>query len=154
MFDPAPQVVPASPVPTPTHPSVNGPNLLRLADAIEFGKALPDLQFDMNHWLAPVITKVEGGCGTAGCIGGHAYLLFGKNDLSSYDLPLGDGYIMPMARKVLGLDAATASQLMTPNVANSGVRCALAAYSANRKQAAAVLRNLAYTGKVEWAKFL
>lgn len=131
-----------------THPSVNGPNILRLADAlqelIDTPASVPvPLGFNMSLWLfergspmAALTPDKAGGhaCRTVGCIAGWAVTLAGQAEVPNAD----SIELQRRAREWLGLDGARADALF------------LSRTSANAEQAVRTLRHLAMTGEVSW----
>lgn len=118
---------------------MNKENILKVADAIE-QHSIPTLGFNMNWWgytFDP--TKPENqkhdksghNCGTVACIGGWTETLFKTTD----------------ARSALELPTSVATQLFYPD--QNG---APQAYEATPVHAVRVLRHLAETGKVDWAR--
>jgi hypothetical protein len=81
-------------------------------------------------------------CGTVACMAGWAYFLSGgsfrKAVLNSRD----GSHIIERARKYLGLDPPTASNLFVPDY--------VLRKNTTTKDAALVLFNLVETGKVDW----
>lgn len=78
-------------------------------------------------------------CGTCGCIAGWANALFAPDEEPDNEL---------MAGEVLGLNSYDYSRLFFPRDLNVPWDVITPA------QAAAVLRNLVETGRVEWTKFV
>jgi hypothetical protein len=145
MFDPAPMTV------FPTHPSVNGPRLLELANAVESHR----WGFNMLGWVTSASLQSSyrnqypdardqfwqdvdepNFCGTVCCIGGTGQLLF-------FDQPLGeDDFVEDELFDLLGLTEEQGDALFyefpvcpTPT----------------RTQAVKVIRHLARTGVVDWS---
>lgn len=89
-------------------------------------------------------------CGTTCCIAGYAVFLddAARKDLSDGLIPYDE--IEIIARALLELDATTANSLFYARDARSGFYCTTDAVSNNRKWAAACLRNLLATGRVDW----
>ncbi len=114
---------------------MNAERILKLADVIEaaphemYRSGSDDsllCGFNMGKWH----------CGSVGCIGGWAHQLFVQKSTADYD----GG---ERARIALGLTPSVASELFLPT--NTRLDDILPS------QAAAVLRNLAATGKVNWS---
>lgn len=124
---------------------MNKERILQLADAIERegARAEPDLGFNMNYlWASYSNDFAKRPCGTVGCIAGHALHLAGINgDFTTAAEWLGLSYIENEERElffpgdVSGINIFRWDEI-TP------------------AHAAAVLRRLVETGKVEWAAVL
>jgi len=117
---------------------MNKERILQLADVIEkkphrrrFNRSSPNKKltgFNMSEWH----------CGTVGCIAGWTQHLFGTGT-PNYDSGI-------EAAKLLGLHDRAATDLFIPGKA---IFCTLD--EVKPRQAAAVLRHLAETGKVDWS---
>lgn len=124
---------------------MNKERILQLADAIERegARAEPDLGFNMNYlWASYSNDFAKRPCGTVGCIAGHALHLAGINgDFTAAAEWLGLSYIggeggeLFFPGDVSGINISRWDEI-TP------------------AHAAAVLRRLVETGKVEWAAVL
>lgn len=135
---------------------MNKERILQLADAIEREGALPepDLGFNMNYFMSEIIKAdadewgpIRGDfayrpCGTVGCIAGHTAHLAG----------ITGGFWA--AAEWLGLSyvGSDGAELFFPGGV-SGIRV-FRWSDITPAHAAAVLRRLAETGKVEWAAVL
>lgn len=108
---------------------MNKERLLELADVIE-NDTLPGVIFDMRCWCRDARYTRDHAyeCGAVCCIGGYAEQLW----------PHALG-----ARGALGLDCETAKYLFFADL-DSPI------WNATRAQAAAVIRNLVATGRVDW----
>lgn len=119
-------ISPPSPKPNPSKRcEMNKERLELLADHIE---KLPPEKFDMWQW-----------CGTACCVAGHAISLAGIRPRHKDETP-------GLAQKWLGLTMDQRTALFSP-IGRLG------AMSSPPKRAAAVVRHLKDTGKVEWERF-
>ncbi len=105
--------------------SVTQKRCLELARIIREG--LPGVRFDMCTW---------GHCGTAGCIGGYAVAVYGKDNTA-------DG-IKRSAAKLLGVTEHQAGQLFYADDAP------VALSDITPEMAGATLENFALTGEVVW----
>lgn len=82
---------------------MNVDRMKKLSEALRTGST--GMKFDMNY--------VETDCGTAGCICGHAVLMFAYRDKdTSWDVATG--------RIVLGLSVAQQTELFTPGIDRRG----------------------------------
>lgn len=104
--------------------------ILAVADAIE-ADARPELQFDMACWG----NEVRHNCRTPACIAGYAAF------------PLGGGSVVHRAEDVLDLATDTAQRLFLASDSRRYLE------EITPAQAVAVLRHLAATGEVNWARF-
>lgn len=124
---------------------MNRERILRLADVIENG--MPSIHFDMRVWAIVYDSfdeeereelRVPGHCSMVACIGGHAELLWVKDD----DFAIADISIHDVA-ELLDIDFARSAALCAPSgVSWSGI---------TRADAALTLRKLAETGEVDWS---
>ncbi len=121
---------------------MNKDRILELADRIEKMPLLADVRrsndsgievsapeiFDMEHW------RSRTDCGSIACVGGWATIMFGNPDKYYSDVASGE---------LLGLDWSDAQMLFYPTQSTW--------YRIAPARAAAVLRNLAATGLVDWS---
>ena len=107
---------------------------LELARIIREG--LEGVEFDMSSWC-----EAYGGCGTAGCIAGHACAVYDK----AVWQPGWGGQIFMSAGILLGLSDNQAQRLFLP-----WTKGGPNAIDITPAMAAATLENYALTGKVEW----
>lgn len=115
---------------------VNAKNVLKVADAIET-HSIKTLGFNMAVWDKPYYEDMSGhDCRTCACIGGWTNRVFKRNDPRAGSFE---------AMKILDLSREERNALFFPNDPKL-----LFAYKATPKKAAAVLRHLAATGKVNW----
>lgn len=125
---------------------MNKERILQLADAIERegARAEPDLGFNMNYlWASYSNDFAKRPCGAVGCIAGHALHLAGIN-----------GDFTSVAAEWLGLSyiGGEGEELFFPGDV-SGINISRRD-EITPAHAAAVLRRLVETGKVEWAAVL
>lgn len=122
--------------------------LLMLADIIEAQALLSKgIGFNMSDWHSKTYDKYQdrGGhfCESAACIAGSAVMWEdGKPPYAS-----GSGY-SERAAEILGVTYDDSDQLFTPSGRSS------VGYSATPIQAAAVIRNFAETGIVDWVSVM
>lgn len=122
---------------------MNKERILELANVIE-RHSIPGLGFNMSVYGCTGMQDLSGhGCGTVGCIAGHAVAHF---ELDGDPSPLPDLVgVSRRAAEILGLDFTTREDLFCPE----GYSEAPEMYPPAK--AVAVLRHLAETGEVDWA---
>lgn len=142
------------------NPDLNRDNLQLLINHLE--KIKPD-NFDMQAWLIGpakyadseslngMLQQMEttGGCGTTGCIAGHAAMLAavfsGKKVREMHLYGVDDFYqIWKIAENWLGLDSEQAHRLFLPENRQGDTR------QASIPKVLSVLKNLKDTGRVDW----
>lgn len=126
--------------------SVNKENVLALRDFI----ASEEFGFDMDRGLA------RPSCGTAGCIGGHAAILWPEVRASVGTLSDAFAWYETDLAEMLGVTLNTEHQLCYPSWHRTA-GFTLDAYpdhwrSVSRADAVRVLTKLAETGEVDWSK--
>lgn len=112
--------------------------IYQLADFIESAKFI----FDMGD------SEATPDCGSAGCIGGHAAILWSELQYETeYDWQVGKSFTWDniLLAKKLDISLQTEEALCFPGMAG-GPKCR----DVSRENAVRVLRRLAETGKVDW----
>lgn len=134
---------------------LNLPNLKTLRDTIQ---ALDPTNFDMAAWsrdengdgMATRVDMVNHTCGTAGCIGGWAEVLFVAKD----DDRIGEAKDEEVA-EALGLTEEQAHNLFFPLVGIKEAGIEIDSYTElTQAQAVQVLDHLMETGEVDWPRFV
>ncbi|PCJ68234.1 MAG: hypothetical protein COA62_15840 [Rhodobiaceae bacterium] len=137
---------------------MNKARILKLADVIE-RREIKRLGFNMRNWFADRVANWDhgGNCGTVACIAGHAVVLFADDGkvnktrtrkrrcISAFEPQYSFGDTVEAdAQAILGLTKRQAHALFVPHD--------VILPNVTTEQAVEVLRTLANTGRVSWAK--